>query len=75
MEMGGVISRKVTEARLVPEVRVSNISKKPPSRYGIINSLGHDLFSGDSNKWNTGKIGCKIGHRRGCSLGSFSEEP
>jgi hypothetical protein len=56
MEMGGGIFRRIDEAILVPDVRVSRTSKKPPSRYGFIKSHGQDLFPGRSNRRNVRKI-------------------
>ena len=74
MEIGGVISRKIAEAICVPGVRVSNTSRKPPSRYGLIQNLGHDSFSHRSNERNARKIRCKIRHVRRCPFRSFGEK-
>src|SRR4030095_14973873 len=74
MEIGGGIFRKIAEAMLVPGVRVSNTSKKPPSRYGLIQNLCHHPLSNISNKGNARQIGRKIRHPRGCSSRSLGEE-
>ena len=74
METGGEIFRRIAEAMLVPDVRVSRTSKKPPSRYGFIQCHCDHLFSGMSDKRELRQIGRKVRHRFGCSFRNSGEE-
>jgi hypothetical protein len=74
METGGEIFRRIEEAMLVPDVRVSRTNKNPPSRYGFIQRHREHLFSGLSDQRKICQISCKIRHRFGCSFWSSREK-